>query len=656
MTPGRAVNEARDPGAVFPVWRPVAAARCDLARGRLPSPPHEDARHLNLRIAIACALGMLLLASCSLSPRLVSTRATSLDETRTELEACALSENRLSDASREVLAVFDLRGQYDEDPRAALRELHARAVAEPLRATLFALAEGNYLVGRRTRDREAYLAAAVYAYLFLLGDESPEPPPNPYDRRFRWAKDMYNDGLLRTLLDRKVRVELVEGPHALPTGALELHLDPDALWKPAEYRFEAADLFAIDGLRLRLRDSGLGVPLVARPRREPPPGERPFAQARLVPVTAFLRLEGGLKNLATGLGARLELYSGYDADTIQVGGHEVPLETDRSVALARALDATDLWGFSISGLFESDSVKSSNRLILSQPYVRGRVPVVFVHGTASSPAYWAELFNTLWSDPVLRRSSQMWFFQYATGNPLLYSAAELRDALRATVAELDPEGTDEALRRMVLIGHSQGGLLARLVVSQGDLSWLEEFTGHGLDTLGLAPEQEALVRRCLEFQPLESVKSVVFVSTPHHGSFLSTKWYSHVLSGLISFPGDVVNLGRSFNKKLFGTGEQTIDFSSINNMAPNSRLLKRLERTPLAAGVTAHSIISIGSADPHDPRALAEADDGVVAYASAHLEGVASEDLIPVGHSCQSHPLTIQAVRRILHEHLAAKP
>ena len=31
--------------------------------------------------------------------------------------------------------------------------------------------------------------------------------------------------------------------------------------------------------------------------------------------------------------------------------------------------------------------------------------------------------------------------------------------------ELDPEGNDPALRRMVLIGHSQGGLLAQLMVT-----------------------------------------------------------------------------------------------------------------------------------------------------------------------------------------------
>ncbi|MSR62935.1 MAG: alpha/beta fold hydrolase [Planctomycetes bacterium] len=611
---------------------------------------------MNLRAAIVWALGTLLLASCFLSPKLVGTRPTTLDEARVELEACALNANRLSDPSREVLAVFDLCTLYDEDPRAALRELHARAVAEPQRRTLFALAEGSYLLGRRMRDREAYLAAAVYAYLYLLGDEV--EVPNPYDRRFRWAAELYNDGLLRALLDRKARIELVEGVRALPTGSLELHLDPAALWTPAAFRFEPADLLTIYGLRLRLRDSGLGVPLIATRLQKPAPDEHAYVAARVAPVTAFLRIEGGLEQLASGLHARLELHSGYDAERVDVAGREVPLETERSAALARGLDDSALWRFSIAGLFGGERPERSNRLILAQPYARGRVPVVFVHGTASSPAYWAELFNTLWSDPLLRRSTQMWFFQYATGNPILYSAAELRDALRATVAELDPAGTDEALRRMVLIGHSQGGLLVRLLVSHGDMTWLEELSGRTLDQLALAPDEDALLRRCLEFEPLEYVQRVVFVSTPHRGSFISARWYSRLLGKLISFPSDVVNLGASLLQRQASllSGALPEDHSSIAGMAPDSQLVKRLKRTPLAPGVSAHSVISIGAADPGDPRALATADDGVVAYASAHLEGVASEDLIPSAHSCQSHPLTIQAIRRILREHLAVRP
>ncbi len=61
----------------------------------------------------------------------------------------------------------------------------------------------------------------------------------------------------------------------------------------------------------------------------------------------------------------------------------------------------------------------------------------------------------------------------------------------------------------------------------------------------------------------------------------------------------------------------------------------------------AHSIIAItnGMIAPG-------ANDGVVAYESAHIEGVDSELVVKSGHSCQANPHTIAEVRRILLEHL----
>jgi hypothetical protein len=40
-----------------------------------------------------------------------------------------------------------------------------------------------------------------------------------------------------------------------------------------------------------------------------------------------------------------------------------------------------------------------------------------------------------------------------------------------------------------------------------------------------------------------------------------------------------------------------------------------------------------------------------VAYENAHIEGVESEKIVRSAHSTQSHPETIEEVRRILREH-----
>ncbi len=58
-------------------------------------------------------------------------------------------------------------------------------------------------------------------------------------------------------------------------------------------------------------------------------------------------------------------------------------------------------------------------------------PVVFVHGTASSPARWAEMANELLGDPAIASHHQFWFFIYNSGNPLVLSAMRLRESLIA---------------------------------------------------------------------------------------------------------------------------------------------------------------------------------------------------------------------------------
>src|SRR6476620_9403190 len=97
-----------------------------------------------------------------------------------------------------------------------------------------------------------------------------------------------------------------------------------------------------------------------------------------------------------------------------------------------------------------------------QPYRRGRIPVVFVHGTASGPGRWADMLNSLENDPWLRTRFQCWFFYYDTGNPITYSAYVLPPSLQFIIQQLDPDGPSAALRQMVFIGHSQGVLLAKM--------------------------------------------------------------------------------------------------------------------------------------------------------------------------------------------------
>jgi pimeloyl-ACP methyl ester carboxylesterase len=275
--------------------------------------------------------------------------------------------------------------------------------------------------------------------------------------------------------------------------------------------------------------------------------------------------------------------------------------------------------------------------------------VVFVHGTASSIIRWMEMYNRLQADPELRRRFQFWFFQYDSGNPIALSALRLREALSGAVAQLDPAGTDPALRRMILIGHSQGGLLVKMqAISTGDRIW-SGVSKKPLDELTVSDETRDLLRRALFLEPLPYVSRVVFICTPQRGSFVAGRdIIANLTRRLLTLPltltGVAADLAR--NPDAFADGVGPVIPSAVDNMSPRHHFIQALQEIPVAPSVTVHSIIAVEGDGP-----VEEGDDGVVKYASAHIEPVESELVVQSGHSVQGHPHAIEEVRRILRLH-----
>jgi hypothetical protein len=81
--------------------------------------------------------------------------------------------------------------------------------------------------------------------------------------------------------------------------------------------------------------------------------------------------------------------------------------------------------------------------------------------------------------------------------------------------------TTPALREMVVVGHSQGGLLTKLTVVDSGLAFWREFTMLAPDELQGDPDTLDMLKRSLIFTPEPFVKRVVFLCTPQHGSFLA---------------------------------------------------------------------------------------------------------------------------------------
>jgi len=571
-----------------------------------------------------------------------------------------LSDDVLSDDTKVVLERFDLYRQFASSPEAAIALLHEKALCDGRRDLLYALAEIAYLhgenlhasffPGNRKAASDYFLLSAVYAYLYILGNMR-EPAPAAFDYRFRTACDLYNFSLWRGLSNGNGgRLVFPEGRRQLPVGSLAMTVNrANFPWPVEEFNeFIPSSKFAVRGITVRNRTPGMGLPLIGLRKNT----KDAFMAEQAIPVTAFLRMEGGLPELTAGTAsASLELYSAYDDAEVSVNNHVVPLQTDTTTPTAYTLEHESLlWDYGIKA-FLGKLAAVSNKLYLMQPYQPGRIPVVFVHGTMSSPVWWTEMWNTLRADPELRRTYQFWFFMYNSNALVTISAADLRDRLRSQVAALDPEGKDPALRQMVVVGHSQGGLLANLTaVDTGD-RLLRSLTDKDIETLDISDAQKALLRRALIIEPLPFVKRVVYISTPHRGSYRSSLWIRKIAQKIINLPSDIVAFPlnayaflKDDVKNMFG---DRLPVTSLDSMSPANPVMKVLADMPLAPGVKGNSIIAVQN--PDDPKE--EWNDGVVQYSSAHIEGMESEFIVHTGHSCQGHPLTIEEVRRILISH-----
>ena len=576
-----------------------------------------------------------------------------------QLHKNALNSSHCSADTMRVLHRYDLDEAFEKNPAAVLEKLQAIACHDDRRDLIYALSELNFLnADRQSRSvkpgvpklaRNSYFTSAIYAYLYLFG-EGRGAQPNPFDIRFRTAGDFYNRGLAQGLMvGTNALVELDGGPRHTPPGVVEVRFtQPGFAWDLDLIKaFYSADEFVVRGLSTRNRESGLGAPLIAVTDKL---GK--FHEQYQGPATVFLRVSGDVRDWSAGrLTATLELYSGFDTTYVEVNGESVPLQTDTTAPLARWLNNSPIWKLGLAQFFSAD-FQDKTGIRRMEPYSPGQIPVVFVHGTASSPVWWAEMWNTLNADPVLRKHYQFWMFNYASGNPITYTAVILRNDLMNLVRTIDPDGKDAALRHMVIIGHSQGGLLAKLTATDtGDKLW-RLVSQTNIDELPIDVATRELLRTNFFFKPLPCVSRVIFIATPHRGSYRNTSFVQRFLNRFIKLPGqlldDVASVMKFKDTVQLPASVRNGVPSSLNGMATDNPFMLTLADIPVAPGIKCHSMIAIkGNAQP--PKGA----DGVVKYTSAHVDYAESEFIVRSGHSCQGNPLTIEEVRRILLKNLA---
>ncbi|HEX6566757.1 MAG TPA: alpha/beta hydrolase [Chthoniobacterales bacterium] len=399
------------------------------------------------------------------------------------------------------------------------------------------------------------------------------------------------------------------------------------------------------GLRHEWKMAGKGTPLVVytkNPEQTPKDHHYPTSGITLG-ITA-------VKETRPGQVPLLKLYDPFDPFVVESAAGPDPIAADYTATLAVLYShAGNVARSSVESFIRPDDARFATGVYLIHPYDPNKIPILFVHGLLGTPLSWQNLTNDLCSDPRVLEHYQPWFFLYPTGQPMLESAAQLREDLVATQRLFDPSGHAIASRHVVVVAHSMGGLLSHTLVSDsGDALW-NVFANKPVNSLNLPGDEKNLIRKYFFFRHQPSIDRVIFLSVPHRGSVLAGGLVGSIGNRIIEPSKAPTRLLKDLDAQYPGLVDPYYAHvsapTSLVSITPNP-LLNALAELPIK--VPFHSIIGhIG------PIAGPGTTDGLVWYSSSHLEGAESEKWVPSGHYLMDHPETVAEIKRILDENIA---
>ena len=519
-------------------------------------------------------------------------------------------------------------GDVGRDLRLALEwEAKAQAADEPLPAWLRCATEAYRALAAGNEDAaDAAIAlanrAATEAIAQLLRR-------NPVDWR---------DGLLRIDgIDLQVEFRKMSSTLHPP---LRLRMARDV----------AMDAF--DGRRYTR--TGFGVALAALSSRD-----TASPSTRLLPhsgafrnLTAWFEPDGRSQDAPP----RLVLADPQMLDDVGVGAHRLQLARDTSAAYAWAMDVSKLERRGVWGLLGGKQIGRRAGLYLLDDYDPGKCPLVMIHGLGSNPLIWSRVSNAVWGDAELRARFQIWQLVYQTDVPLLVARLHVQDYLDDAWRMLDPDGNAKSRSNAVLVGHSLGGVVARLLCARsGDALWNAAFLVPA-DMLDADEDDRNLIDRIFHFVPYGGIARAIFLAAPHHGSPSAATLLGRLTGDLVGRrTSEVHALRRIALRNPQAIRPELLPMflegwiNSITTLQAGQPVRRAAESLMPPAGFPYHTIAGVqpGRRTP---------SDGVEPLESALLPGAASTLVVESGHRVHERPAAVEEIVRILHEHARQIP
>lgn len=425
---------------------------------------------------------------------------------------------------------------------------------------------------------------------------------------------------------------------------MELLKMPASLIHPMHVRIASdVPMTALGGTRNTR--AGLGVPLavisgmpaVAAKGSEPYSGRFHDLTAWLAPGTQ----EGGPS-------ARLVLANSRLVDAVPVGGRPIPLAGDTSAGYAWAMQRSNLERSGLWALVGGKAVARRAGLYMLEDYDPGKRPLVMIHGLGSQPLIWSHLSNTIWGDEDLRSRFQIWQVLHETDAPVLATRQRVEHYLDTLWNEIEGLGRARASSRTVLIGHSLGGVIARLLCSvSGDALWNAAFL-KPLDALETSDADRQVLSRIFFFHPYPGVERGMYLAAPHKGSPAAAGMAGRLLSELIGGRAAEMQVLRRVAlsnpdalhpalRESFTRGH----LNSIGTLQPEHPMRRAVESIMPEAHIPYHVVAGV-LPNRRMP------SDGVVPLDSALLPGASSSLIVGSGHRLLGNRLVIDEILRIL--------
>ncbi len=573
-----------------------------------------------------------------------------------------LISDKISPDTVQYLRLNFLDQEYLENPEAVIAKLVDRfdSTGEP--ESVIPIAELSYCQGFRLEDRDELKSAAYYAlcasFCYDRLSKGIFSKTNNISSKLVIAAGLYNSSVSRGVMlwqtsktpwDRNLVLDL-----GYRKFTIAVKNDNSNLMDPAFFsRIYSSYDYEVEGFKNSYRSNGLGASIFGEHIKRDIPEDSNYPKLFFLPMTAVLEFKGKPEDKGGVRSADLRFYNAMRTGKMDLGGQPFRIDADFTIPLTVYLSNNDPSQFSFAGLRNPASLISKSNIFMIEPYDPGKIPVLLVHGLYSSPGTFLDMYNDLVGIPEIRERCQFWFFFYPTGLPIFESSYILRIKLKALHDRLDPKSQNENFNNMMVVGHSMGGILAKILIQDsGDENYKAVFKVP-LDSPDFTPEEREMIKEKMFFTHFPYVKRTVFIATPHRGSDIAIAWWARLLSWTISLPAEFVNatsgilLNRKELLKEMPPEYQDVIPTSVQALSPKSVSVQVTSRLPIWKDVKYHSIIGIRDADKGPG-----SSDGIVPYESSHLDGALSEYLVHDSHTCVSNPYTIAEVKRIVMLHL----